>query len=61
MEMFVPKKPEKEVISIRIDSNILSKIDSVATDIDISRNELINQCIEFALQNLDSSIKRPNM
>ena len=62
LKMFVPKKPEKEVISIRIDSDTLSKIDSVATDIDISRNELINQCIEFALQNLDSgSIKKPNI
>lgn len=57
--MFVPKKTEKEVISIRIDNNILSKIDNLAVDIDISRNELINQCIEFALLNLDyDSIKK---
>ena len=62
MKMFVPKKTEKEIISIRIDSNTLSTIDSLATDIDISRNELINQCIEFALHNLDSgSIKKKNI
>lgn len=59
VKMFVPKKTEKEVISIRIDNKTLSKIDNLAADIDISRNELINQCIEFALLNLDSnSIKK---
>ena len=55
MEKFIPQKPEKEVISMRISSITLSKIDQIATEIDISRNELINQCIEFALQNLDTN------
>ncbi len=59
VKMFRPKKTEKEVISIRIDNTTLSKIDNLAADIDISRNELINQCIEFALSNLDNgSIKK---
>ena len=53
MKKFTPQKKEKEIISIRIDSETLSNVDSIATDIDISRNELINQCIEFALQNID--------
>lgn len=58
MQKFIPQKPEKEIISMRIDSNTLSKIDRIANKIDISRNELINQCIEFALLNLDTdSIK----
>ena len=54
MEKFVPQKTEKEIISIRISSDTLSLIDNLAADTDISRNELINQCIEFALRNLDT-------
>lgn len=59
MSGFLPQKPEKDVISIRISTAVLSEIDKLASDIDISRNELINQCIEFALRNLDTnSIKK---
>lgn len=50
--MFVPKKSDKEVISIRISSDMLKKIDDAAIKYDLSRNELINQCIAFALENL---------
>jgi len=58
MQKFIPQKPEKEIISMRIDSTTLSTIDRIAAKTDISRNELINQCIVFALQNLDTeSIK----
>ena len=53
MDKFRPTKPEKEIISIRIDKNLLSDVDKLAARIDISRNELINQCIEFALSNLE--------
>ncbi len=61
MMKFIPQKREKEIISIRIDGEVLSNIDSIATDIDISRNELINQCIEFALLNIDlSSLNKTN-
>lgn len=52
MKKFLPKKPEKEVISVRIDSQLLKRIDIEAAKIDISRNELINQCIEYALDNI---------
>lgn len=50
---FIPKKPEKEVISMRISSELLSTIDEKAAKIDISRNEFINQCIRFALDNME--------
>lgn len=45
-------KIEKEVTSIRIDSNLLEKIDQLSLEADISRNEFIVQCIEYALQNM---------
>ena len=53
MEKFLPKKPEKEVISMRISSDVLAEIDRQAAAIDISRNEFINQCIAFALAHME--------
>ena len=57
MKEFEPfKKPtsiEKVVATIRIDNTMLDEIDKLANEIDISRNELINQCVEYALTNLE--------
>ena len=55
MEKFIPKKPEKEVISMRISTEILEQIDAEADACDISRNEFINQCIAFALRHMEVS------
>lgn len=52
MEVFLPKKPDKEVISIRMPSDLLSIVDKNAAKADISRNEFINQCILFAIKHL---------
>lgn len=54
MEVFMPRKPDKEVISIRIPSDLLEVVDENAAKSDISRNEFINQCIQFALKHLQS-------
>ncbi len=48
----VGSKSEKVVISIRLDIEKLEQIDSIANQTDISRNELIVQCIDFAIQNM---------
>ena len=53
MEKFHPRKPEKEVISMRISSDVLENIDQKAAVVDISRNEFINQCIAFALAHME--------
>ena len=50
---FVARKPEKEVISMRISTDTLQILDDKATETGISRNELINQMILFALANMD--------
>ena len=50
---FKPKKSEKVVISIRIEDSKLNNIDKIASKIDISRNELIVQCLDFAMNNLE--------
>ena len=47
------KNNDKIVISIRLDINDVEKLDNLANKIDISRNQLINQCINYALNNLD--------
>lgn len=52
---FVARKPEKEVISMRIGTDILEILDRKSAEIGISRNELINQMILFALQNMEDT------
>ncbi len=54
LEKFIPRKPEKEVISMRIPTEVLEQIDAEADACDISRNEFINQCIAFALSHMDT-------
>lgn len=58
MNDFKPKKAEKEVISIRLNKELLEKIDRLSADIDISRNEMIVQCIQYALDNIDNEKRR---
>ncbi len=53
MEKFTPKKEEKEVISMRISCDMLEELDRKAAAYEISRNELINQCIQFALEHME--------
>ena len=54
MAKFVVKKSEKEVISLRISADTLKLLDDMAAKADISRNELINQMIAFALEHMDT-------
>ena len=57
MGQFVPKKQDKEVISIRISSETERTVDAQAAKFDISRNEFINQCILFALEHMEQDKK----
>lgn len=52
MPQFVPKKEEKEVISMRLPGTTLEQIDAAAAAADMSRNEFLNQCIRFALDHM---------
>ena len=53
MPKFVARKREKEVISMRISVDMLQQVDDKAATVGISRNELINQMIAYALANMD--------
>lgn len=55
MKKIIARKPEKEVISLRISSDILKTIDNKSAEIGISRNELINQMIQYSLDNMDDT------
>lgn len=46
-------KNEKIVISVRLSSKKLEELDKIAVKTDISRNQLINQCIDYAIDNID--------
>ena len=57
MAYFSPKRVyKKERTSIRIDTAKLRKLDALAASLHISRNELINQCIDYAL--VDIAVKK---
>ena len=47
------KTKEKTLISIRLDSDTLKIVDEIAAKTDISRNEFIVQCIDYALKNMN--------
>lgn len=55
MAKFIARKPEKEVISMRISVDTLKEVDDKADAVGISRNELINQMILYALENMEDS------
>lgn len=57
MAKFIARKPEKEVISLRIATSTLEILEEKAAGTGISRNELINQMILFALENMEESEK----
>lgn len=57
MPKFVARKPEKEVISMRIATDLLQEVDEKANEVGISRNELINQMIQYALSNMEEPTK----
>ena len=54
MKRFQPtNKSEKIVITIRIEDYRVEELDRIASQINISRNELISQCLDFAVKNLE--------
>ena len=54
MSDFVPKQYKKDPITIRIDFEKLKKIDKLATEYNLSRSGFIDQCIDYALENMPS-------
>ncbi|MCL2694983.1 MAG: ribbon-helix-helix domain-containing protein [Clostridiales bacterium] len=57
MSDFIPKQYKKDPITIRISFQKLEKIDQSAAAYNMSRSELINQCIDYALANMSTPKK----
>ncbi len=57
MEHFKPVKSDKEkvLVSVRLNVDILEKIDELSAKADISRNEFIVQCIQYSLKNIKNN------
>lgn len=51
---FKPIKEEKEIISLRISTSLLQSLDEKSNEYNMSRNELIIQSIQYALENMDN-------
>ena len=56
MKDFIPKSYRKETITVRFDEPVLREVERIANLFEMSRNELITQCVEYALQNLSDFV-----
>ena len=54
-DKFEIKKPQKQIISLRLDTSLLTQLDDIAYKAQIARNQIIIQCIHFALNNYFSA------
>jgi len=52
MSDFVPKQYKKEPVTVRINFQKLEKIDKLAAQYNLSRSKFINQCIDYAMENM---------
>ena len=52
MKMFEIKKPTSSNKTIRMPDNLIEKLERLAAKHDISFNQLVVQCCEYALENL---------
>lgn len=60
MSEFVPKQYRKDPITVRMSLEKLAKIDEFASKYGLSRNEFINQCIDYAMDHMPSLEKQEN-
>ena len=52
MANFIPKPYKTEQVTIRLPLELLAQVDEVASRYDLSRSAFINQCVEYALNDL---------
>ena len=56
-DKFIPRIPDKTVISIRLDDELIDRIGELSKKQKMSRNEFIKQCIVFAVERIDDEAK----
>ncbi len=52
MSKFIPKENKYEQISIRLPKNKIAIVTKLATDNNLSRSKFIEQCIDYAIDNM---------
>ena len=52
MAEFIPKQYKKEQFTIRMEKDMLSQVDELAAQYDLSRSEFIVQCVRFAMEHM---------
>ena len=52
MAEFIPKQYKKEQFTIRMDREMLKRVDQLAEEYQLSRSDFINQCVYFALEHM---------
>ena len=57
MANFIPKTYKKEQITVRLDMDMIVLIDEISRKNGLSRSELINQCVEYAIENMQVELK----
>ena len=55
--MFVVRKPESSNKTIRMPNTMIENMEKIATQKNISFNQLVLQCCEYALENLKEDDK----
>lgn len=55
--MFEPKKSTSVSKSIRMDENLVARLQMVADKYDISFNQMISQCCQYALNSMEEKGK----
>lgn len=59
MKDFIPKVSRKEAITIRLEDTTVQVLGCVADLYGLSRNELVVQCVQYALKNLSDFAPLP--
>ena len=52
MAEFIPKQYKKEQFTIRMEKDMLSQVDELAANYDLSRSDFIVQCVRFAMEHM---------
>jgi hypothetical protein len=56
---FNPQRIEKLIISLRLPRDKVDLIDKLSSERDISRNEFLVKCIDYAVENLEAGSEKP--
>jgi len=55
---FIPKIPTQSNISVRLPDELITRLEMLAQNQKMSRNEFIKQAILYALEDLDIDVKK---